>query len=89
MLPLVLTLAKLSSMSFHFQEILSSLDCSGLFYIVHNWISVKDTKNHKKKCLKIIIEFNFQIRNETRLCDSKTKTQELKTKTKYLCLKQT
>jgi len=27
-------------------------------------------------------KFNFQIRNKTRLCDSKTRTQELKMKTR-------
>jgi hypothetical protein len=31
---------KLFSMSFHLQEILSSLDCLGLFYIIHECISM-------------------------------------------------
>jgi hypothetical protein len=40
MLPLVLTLIRLFSMSFHPQEILSSLDCLSLFYIFHEWIGI-------------------------------------------------
>ncbi len=41
-------------------------------------------QGHKKpqeQKLKERSKSNFQIRNKTRLCDSKTKTQELKTRT--------
>ncbi len=41
MLPLVPTVARLSSILFHLQEILSSLDCFGLFYIIHEWIGIQ------------------------------------------------
>jgi hypothetical protein len=40
LLPLVPTPTRLFSMSFHFQKILSSLDCLGLFYIIHEWIGI-------------------------------------------------
>ncbi len=40
MLPVVPTLTMLFSMSFHFKEILSSLDSLVLFYIIHEWIGI-------------------------------------------------
>jgi hypothetical protein len=52
MLPLVPTLTRLFSMSFHPQEILSSSDCLGLFYIIHEWISIRGifiSKHHNMR----------------------------------------
>jgi hypothetical protein len=41
MLPLVPTPTRSFLMSFHPQEIMSSLDCLGLFYIIHEWINIR------------------------------------------------
>jgi hypothetical protein len=38
-------------------------------------------KDPQEQRLKERFRYNFQIRNKTRLCDSKTKIQELKTRT--------
>ncbi len=57
---------------------------------MHKWscigplVTNDDCHAHKKtqkQRLKERSKSNFQIRNKTRLCDSKMKTQELKTKT--------
>jgi hypothetical protein len=39
--PLVFTSTRLFSMSFHLQEILSSLDCFVLLYIIYEWIGIQ------------------------------------------------
>jgi hypothetical protein len=41
MLALVFTSARLSSMSFHLYEILSSLDYFCLLYIIYEWIGIQ------------------------------------------------
>jgi len=45
---------------------------------------VKDCEGHEKPQEQRLMErfkFNFQKRNKTKLCDSKIRTQELRTKT--------
>jgi len=43
--------------------------------------SCYEHKESQEQRLKKRLKFNFQIKNKTRLCDSKIKTQELKIKT--------
>jgi hypothetical protein len=67
-----------------------SKDMSLLYNCSNSWIMsfnvkvlldpVKDTNNHKNKSWRKSLS-NFQTRNKTKLCNSKIRTQELRTKT--------